>query len=88
MYDAGFAKLREVSATWTFSDTMANRFGVSRASFTVSGRNLYTWEHPEFRALQLYDPEAKAVRSAPWPGWEQARMPLAQSVVTTMRITF
>jgi TonB-linked SusC/RagA family outer membrane protein len=83
-----FVRLREVSATWTFSDAMADRLGVSRASFTVSGRNLLTWEHPEFRALQLYDPEAKAVRSAPWPGWEQARMPLAQSVVTTMRITF
>jgi TonB-dependent SusC/RagA subfamily outer membrane receptor len=83
-----FLRLREISATYTLSDGMANRMGVSRASITLSGRNLYTWEHPEFRAMKLYDPEAKAVRSSPWPGWEQARMPLAQTVVTTMRITF
>jgi hypothetical protein len=83
-----FVRLREISMTYNVPGRIAESFSMSRASVTITGRNLWTWAHPEFEALKLYDPETKAVRTAPWPGWEQARLPLAQTIVTTVRLTF
>jgi len=88
MYRDDFIRLREISASYTLPDSFVQGFGVSRASVTLSGRNLWTWAHPEFEDAKLYDPEVKAVRTAPWPGWEQARMPLAANITTTIRLTF
>jgi len=41
--DAGFAKLREVSATYSVPAAWARAVGVSRATVSVAGRNLHTW---------------------------------------------
>jgi len=41
-YKAGFAKLREVSATYSLSPAMAARIGASSASVSLAGRNLAT----------------------------------------------
>jgi hypothetical protein len=82
-----FVKLREVSASYSLPSSLVTRFGASRASVMVTGRNLFTWAHPSFRASGL-DPETKANRSAPWPGWQQTRSPIPHSIVTTMRVTF
>ncbi len=40
---ADFAKLREVSATYTLPDAWARAFRAQHASVSVSGRNLHTW---------------------------------------------
>jgi hypothetical protein len=40
LYDAAFARLREVSATYTLPQSFVSRFRASRGSFTISGRNL------------------------------------------------
>ena len=79
-------RLRELSASYVLPDAWIQGLGVSNASITLTGRNLfYLWVHPEFR---YGDPESKAYRQAPWPAWEQARLPGPQSFVTSMRITF
>jgi hypothetical protein len=41
-YKAGFAKLREVSATYSFSPELASRIGAGSASVSLAGRNLAT----------------------------------------------
>jgi len=52
IYPADFFKIREVS----FFAPIPERFapGSSRASFTLSGRNIFRWTKPEFRT---FDPE-------------------------------
>jgi TonB-linked SusC/RagA family outer membrane protein len=41
--DASFAKLRELSATYTLPDRWAAALGASRASVSLAGRELRTW---------------------------------------------
>jgi hypothetical protein len=43
IYKADFIKLRELSATYTLPQNLLARFGIERASVTVSGRNLAIW---------------------------------------------
>ncbi len=52
IYPADFFKIREVS----FHAPIPDRFapGASRATFTLSGRNIFRWTKPEFRT---FDPE-------------------------------
>lgn len=42
--NAEFAKLREVSATYAVPTSLTDRLGVSRASISVAGRDLLTWQ--------------------------------------------
>jgi hypothetical protein len=57
----GFAKLRDLSATYTFSSRFARKFGTERLSVTVSGRNLWTvWQsQKELFGRRLKDPEVR-----------------------------
>jgi hypothetical protein len=41
--DASFAKLREISASYTLPERWARSFRASSARITLSGRNLHTW---------------------------------------------
>jgi hypothetical protein len=41
--DAGYAKLREVSASYTLPQALAARMRATAATLTLSGRNLHTW---------------------------------------------
>ncbi|MGH7664285.1 MAG: SusC/RagA family TonB-linked outer membrane protein, partial [Gemmatimonadaceae bacterium] len=41
--DAGFTKLREVSASYSLPQSWAGWIGASQASVNVAGRNLHTW---------------------------------------------
>jgi outer membrane receptor protein involved in Fe transport len=41
--DAGYAKLREVSASYTLPPAWAGRMRATAATVTLSGRNLHTW---------------------------------------------
>jgi hypothetical protein len=84
---ADFVRLREVSVTYTLPSSIITRAGVDNATLNLSGRNLATFVHHEFADMKLYDPETKAVRQQNW-GFEQARLPLAQSLVATLRVTF
>ncbi|HEY9450693.1 MAG TPA: SusC/RagA family TonB-linked outer membrane protein [Gemmatimonadaceae bacterium] len=43
LYDAGFIKLRTVSARFALPDRLVSRLGATGASISVSGNNLGTW---------------------------------------------
>jgi TonB-linked SusC/RagA family outer membrane protein len=84
--DAGFAKLRELSATYTVPARWASRFGASRATITVAGRNLYTWT--DYTGLE---PEASFLGGTRGGGsaqWEQNVTPQLQQFVTTINLSF
>ena len=82
-----FIKLRELSVAYSLPASLVEHLGVARASLMVTGRNLFTRKDPSFRESGL-DPETKANRSSPWPGWQQTLAPIPHSIVMTMRVTF
>lgn len=80
--DASFSKLREVSASVTLPPNWAGRFGASRATLTVAGRNLYTWS--DYTGL---DPEASFVEFG-FNLLEQDNTPQLAQFVTTLNLSF
>ncbi|HEX2094323.1 MAG TPA: SusC/RagA family TonB-linked outer membrane protein [Longimicrobiaceae bacterium] len=84
--DASFTRFRELSATYILPGSWAGRFGASRASLTVAGRNLWTWT--DYTGLE---PEASFLGGTRGTGsaqWEQNVTPQLQQFVTTLNITF
>jgi TonB-linked SusC/RagA family outer membrane protein len=84
--DASFTRLRELSATYTLPDGIATRFGATRASISVAGRNLYTWTN-----YTGIEPEASFLGGSRGGGsaqWEQNVTPQLQQFVTTINLTF
>jgi TonB-dependent SusC/RagA subfamily outer membrane receptor len=88
-FDAGFAKLREVSATYSLPTGLASRFGASRASITVAGRNLATlWTaQEEIFGHRIPDPEIRTP-SSNLSGYVQTVIPPLSTLITTVRISF
>lgn len=88
LYDNGFAKLREVSATYQLPSTLAGRIGASRASVQVAGRNLWTiWQaQNDVFGAPLHDPEARRVGEL--DDGSLANVPPLASFVATMRVSF
>jgi TonB-dependent SusC/RagA subfamily outer membrane receptor len=88
-FDAGFAKLREVSATYTLPNAWVRRLGASRASVTVAGRNLATlWvAQKEIFGHRIPDPEIRTPGSE-LSGYVQTVIPPLSQVMTTVRLTF
>jgi TonB-dependent SusC/RagA subfamily outer membrane receptor len=80
--DDSFAKLREVSASYTFPESWAHAIGASNMSITLAARNLHTWT--SFTGL---DPESRAA-----PGtllaFNQAVIPIPSQFLTTVNVTF
>ena len=99
-YKAGFLKLREVSATYTLSQSLASRLRASGMSITAAGRNLSTlWTEQHgwntSRDGEIYtgvadghtwDPEIRAVGSR--SNGFQTILPPTASFTTTLRVTF
>lgn len=93
--DGGFAKLRDLAATYTLPQSWAHHIGASRASLTLSARNLWTlWvaQREDF-GHRLVDPEIRnnagggadpgGLSAYNQEGWPQLRRFLA-----TFRVTF
>jgi hypothetical protein len=59
LFNGGFAKLRELSATYTLPPTWLAKLGMSQATITVSGRNLaILWRaQKESFGVKLLDPD-------------------------------
>jgi hypothetical protein len=100
IYDAGFLKLREVSATYTLPAAWAGRFNARNASLSVGARNLMTlwtgqmgWDTPRagnvFIPLgngRVWDPETRGTGDLT-SGYQTVMPPLASAVVT-LRMSF
>ncbi len=102
-YDASFARLREVSASYNVPSHLSERIGASRARVTVAGRNLamlWTGEHGFGTARDgsidipigdgnAWDPEAGATGGATGiTGSFQTVMPPLASMDLTVRLSF
>ncbi len=87
--DAGFAKLREVSGTYTLPPEWAGWLRASRASITVAGRNLATlWvAQRDIFGQPIPDPEVRTP-SSNLSGYVQTVLPPFSQVVTTVRLSF
>lgn len=89
-FDAGFAKLRELSASYNLPDRLAARLGgASSASLTAAWRNvaLLYRAQKEIYGAKIYDPEQRP------PGAEtaarfQTTLPPASQIVFTARLGF
>jgi len=86
--DAGFAKLRDLSATYTLPMGLTERMGISRASVTLSGMNLWTiwraqWEDFGVRHV---DTETRNVTSE-LNAYYQEGWPSLRRFLTTIRVT-
>lgn len=86
-FDASFAKLREVSATYTFPQQMASRIGASRASLNVAARNPFTlWRATDdIAGAPITDPEARNASSLTQ---SNSNVPPLTSFTITLRATF
>jgi TonB-linked SusC/RagA family outer membrane protein len=80
--DASFARLREVSLTYTVPDTFARYIRASRATVNLAARNLYTWTN--YTGL---DPENMFL-SGGNVGLEQDNLPQLMSFIATFNVSF
>ncbi|MGH7753582.1 MAG: hypothetical protein ACREN5_12265, partial [Gemmatimonadales bacterium] len=84
--DAGFAKLREVAVSYTLPDAWARTLRASRATVTLSGRNLHTWT-----GYGGLEPEAMflgGARGGEFSAWEQTVLPQLTSWILTFNVNF
>jgi TonB-linked SusC/RagA family outer membrane protein len=100
MYQAGFLRLRELSASYTLTPSLAHKVRASGGSVTLAGRNLsmlWTAEqgwntsrdgevYVDIAGQHVWDPETRAV-GARSNGF-QTIMPPTASVVATFRLTY
>lgn len=84
----GFAKLREVSATYSLSPAWAARYGFSRAAITVAARNLATlWRaQSETFGVPVVDPEVGYPEDL--SGRASTALPQFAQIVMALRLTF
>jgi TonB-linked SusC/RagA family outer membrane protein len=80
--DASYAKLREVSVSYSLPTRLANRVGASQASLTLSGHNLHTWTK-----YSGFDPEGGVLSHRNLAEEDQTIPPL-RSVQLTLRMSF
>jgi hypothetical protein len=90
----GFAKLRQISATYTLPASLIERRGISRASLTLSAQNLATlWvaQRSDF-GVKLTDPEIRNSAGAGSDpggllGYNQEGWPQLRRVLLSVRVT-
>lgn len=89
--DASFARLRELSASYTLPGHWAGRIGASRAVLSIAGRNLHSWSRHDW-----LDPEAEFVQGpgpvggdrVPFNRQQLAHAPQLAQIITTVSLTF
>jgi TonB-linked SusC/RagA family outer membrane protein len=83
--DSGFAKLRELSLTYSLPANLASRMGSQRASISFAGRNLYTWS--DWTGME---PEAMflAGTRGGFTQLEQNHLPQLAQFVTSINLSF
>jgi hypothetical protein len=88
-FNAGFAKLRELSATYTLSPGVGRRFGATNASISIAGRNLATvWRaQKDIFGELIADPEI-GIPSSELSNYVQSVVPPLTQFVATFRLTY
>jgi TonB-linked SusC/RagA family outer membrane protein len=81
--NASFAKLREISGTYSLPDEWARKLGATHLGITVGGRNLHTWT--SYKGL---DPESRVDITNSFAPFSQAIMPIPSQFFTTINLTF
>lgn len=84
--DASFAKLRELSATYSLPDHWASSLRASRASVSLAGRELHTWTR-----YDGLDPEATylgGTRGGSYGNYEQFLFPQLSRVVFAVSLGY
>lgn len=89
VFDAGFAKLRELSASYNFPTTWVERAGMSRASFNLSWRNVANiWRaQDEIFGTKIFESETANPgdsRNARF----QTTLPPTSQFMSSLRVTF
>lgn len=86
--DAGWAKLRTVSATYSFPPTLAGLVGADRASVTVAGRNVATLWVAEEEKFGHPVPDPETSEAQPLSAYIQESWPHLTSVEAVLRLSF
>jgi hypothetical protein len=89
--EADFIKLRELSLTYQIPASATESIGVSGASFTVSGRNLWMWTKYKFDdqvGLASADPEVNFSSNAAFSRLDYASIPMLRSFSASLRFSF
>ena len=87
--EAGFAKLRNLSVTYTLPGSIVSRIGASRGTITVAGRNLariWTADEAAF-GHPITDPEIGKESSAV-DSYNQELWPQFRTITTSIRLSF
>ena len=89
LYDAGFAKLRELSATYSLPLKWTRHFGSSRASLTAAWRNVATlWQaQRDIWGGKIFEVEVNSPGDSPSARW-QTVLPMNSQFLVTLRVTF
>lgn len=82
--DADFIKLRELSLTLDVPGEYAQRLRADRLSFTVSGRNLWTWT----KYFDGFDPEVSFWSQSDFTQLDYASLPTMRRWTVSTRVTF
>lgn len=84
IYPADFIKLREVSLTYTLPRDFTSRIGFSRASVTLSGRNLGLWTKYKGNS----DPEVTFTSTSEFDASDYAAIPQLRRLLISMNFNF
>ncbi len=92
-YNGGYAKLREISLSYTLPAQLAQRIGASQASVIIAGRNMgILWQEQKLSYLaggQTGDPEKNNIPTEEFTGEPTSgTMPPSSSIVATVRVSF
>ena len=79
LQDASFAKLRELSLTWSVPSTWSRQLGATDVAISIVGRNLTTWTR--YRGL---DPEISASGAELLPRSDFAVRPIPRQLVVRL----
>ena len=84
--DASFAKLRELSASYTLPDRWAATLRASRASVSIAGRELHTWTR--YGGLEPEATYLGGTRGGNYGNYEQSMLPQLSRVVVAVSLGY
>jgi TonB-linked SusC/RagA family outer membrane protein len=96
-FNASFARVREVSASYTLPDAVVDRMGASRATLNVAARNLWFLyrAQTEIAGAPVHDPEARGLAGGGGEGGggnvnlgSNSNVPPLASFLVTLRASF